>query len=78
MKADGPEVTYSVVNSIQWIVSLLQPIIEVLSVVCGVTFSISGHAEDSHGVLNLTESGQFRLDKEYKPAKVPYSFRLGD
>lgn len=53
--------THCVVDSIQFQVTLLQPVIEVLGIVRGVSLSVSGHAEDGQGVANLSQTGQLRL-----------------
>lgn len=53
--------THCVVDSIQFQVTLLQPVIEVLGIVRGVSLSVSGHAEDGQGVVNLSQTGQLTL-----------------
>ena len=40
---------------------LLQPVIEVLGIISGISFSVGGHAEYSQGVLNLREARQLSL-----------------
>lgn len=63
--------TYGEVDSIQFTITLLEPVVEVLGIVCRVPLTIRGHTEDSQGVVNLSKSGQLRLAstvQEYKCA----------
>lgn len=54
--------THSVVQAREvFIIILLQPVIKVLGVISGVSFSVCGHAEYSERVLNLSQTGQFPL-----------------
>lgn len=44
-----------------FIIVLLQPVVEVLGVICWVSFTICGHAEYGKGVLDFRQTGQFPL-----------------
>lgn len=45
-------------------VRLLQPVIEVLGIVGGVTLAVRGHAEDHQGLVNLRQAAQVGLERQ--------------
>ena len=48
------------------IVVLLEPVVEVLGVVCGVSFAVSGHAENGDGVGDLRQTGKLALQQQQR------------
>lgn len=45
-----------------FVVVLLQPVVEVLSVIGGISFPVRGHAKYGEGVFDLRETRQLRLE----------------
>lgn len=45
------------------VVVLLQPVVEVLGVIRGISFPVRGHAKDGQGVFNLGQTRQLRLER---------------
>lgn len=56
--------THSKLDPSEVHISLLQPVIEVLGVVSGVTLTIRGHAEDYQGLVDLRQAAQVGLERQ--------------
>lgn len=57
--------TNSVVQSREvFVIILLQPVVEVLSVIGWISFSVRRHTKYGEGVLNLRETSQLRLERQ--------------
>lgn len=70
--------TYCKAQTRQVSISLLQPVIEVLGIICGIPLSIGGHAEHSQGLVNLREATQVRLQaEERRNLQESYTFAVG-
>lgn len=56
--------THSKLDPSEVHISLLQPVIEVLGIVSGVTLTIRGHAEDYQGLVDLRQAAQVGLERQ--------------
>lgn len=64
VRPKGSVETHSKLDSSEVHVSLLQPVIEVLGVVGGVTLTVRGHAEDYQGLVDLRQAAQVSLERQ--------------